>query len=995
MKIQHKIITLIVFSFALMLIFLTIYSFLSNNQRQIHYNSIVESKKVIVKNVIENQRSKFDQLVNDYASWDEMVDFVKNPNKTWGKSNLESMLPIYNIDYLWIYNPNLIPIYVENNTKKYYFDSLPMPQNRIRSLFQIGRKVHFFLEIDSRILEVFGGRVVETNEYYQEKTNVSRGYFFIGKWWDRKVIDKFAITSDTDVHLDSSKGVKSYEIYSEILTDSRFVVKYPLLDNDFKVIGSLNFENNLQTVARWGFYNKLSIITGIALLLFTILFSIFLINRWVSFPMKRIAYTLNTSDVSRIHHLLKRKDEFGKLSQLLIKHFEVQNQLYHEIKKHTQTQKILSEKEKSLSLLINNISDIVWTMDLDFVISYVTPSVTQHFQYSIEEFFDLSFDQLFMPQSLSDGLQFFSHVRENFLKGNYHPNTGFQTELLMRCKDGKPLWVSFSAKPMFDETGVISGIYGTMVNVDNYKKAIFATAKAHQEVVKASAVKSDFMANMSHEIRTPLNGIIGMTELVCNTDLSENQEIYVNNIKQSANVLLEIVNDILDFSKIEAGKLKLTNEPFNLSELVLQSLQVFSAKCEMKKVELSCFIDPRLPKLFYGDAIRVKQIIMNILGNAIKFTDHGEIVVKVMPVDKNYDPLHPQILFSIRDTGIGIPQNKLEEIFDSFSQIDRSLSKKHEGTGLGLAISKRLVELMQGDIWAESILGVGSTISFKIPFLVSDSFISTTFNPLNINKIVVFDKHNANVSALQAYIDYLNIPTHFSSELPLDEEQALAFVDGQILFFNILNNHVDFDQYAFVVNLYLEMNKKVILISSPSIFSNIKKLIKVQNNFLFHLSKPYSLFELYHTLETTANYSSTTVKPIIQLQKGVTFDHKTILVVEDNLINLLIIKEMLKKMNIQVITALNGIQAIHELMNNHIDLIFMDIHMPEMDGIDATIKIRQLDIPEKRDVIIVALTADAMPGDKERCIAIGMNDYITKPYANNTIVSCLKSFFKK
>ncbi len=994
MKIQHKVITILVSSFALMLVFLTIYGFLSDNQRIIHYNSIVESKKIIVKNVIQNQQGKYNQLVNDYSSWDGMVDFIKTPTKQWSASNLESMPAIYKVDYVWIYNPDLQPVFAKSITKLQCLDTLPIAKKQIPKLFKIGKNVHFFLKIGPNILEVFGGRVAGTKEYFHENTLTPRGYFFVAKWWDIPFIENLAITTDTDVEFDKSNKVSSHEIFADVKSDAHFVIRYPLLDENFKVVAVLKFENTLTTVARWGYYNQLTIITGFALLLLTIVLSISLINRWISYPMRRITKTLNTSDVSNISPILKRTDEFGKLSQLLVKHFEVQKQLYEEIDNHNKTQFALSEKEKSLSLLINNISDIVWTMDLNFVMSYVTPSVTQHFQYAPEEFVILKLEQLFIPKSVDEGVEFFTQMRDDLLKGKHHSNTGFQTELIIRCKDGKPLWVSVIAKPLFDDQANVTGIHGTMVNIDNYKKAIFAAAQAHQEVVNASAVKSDFMANMSHEIRTPLNGIIGMTELVLHTDLHDSQEIYVQNIKQSANVLHDIVTDILDFSKIEAGKLKLLNEQFELAEIVLLSLNVFSAKCELKKVELSCFIDPRLPKMVFGDPTRLKQVIMNILGNAIKFTDQGEIELRVTPLDKTYDPLHPQILFSIRDTGIGIPENKLHEIFDSFSQVDRSFSKKHEGTGLGLTISKKLVELMDGDIWVESKMEEGSIFKFKIPFLVSDSFEPAVFKQLEINRVVVFDNHQANIQTLQTYFDQLNINYQFFAECPISEKDMDQFKEAEVLFFNVQNHLLDYEDNLKSIRFFAQLGKKIVIIASPTIFFKIQKAVSVSKYPLFHLPKPYSFNVLYHLLEFVYSSKSLASTTIVLKKEQVVFPNKTVLVAEDNNVNFLIIKEMLKKMQVKVIGAINGMDAIDKLLKNDVDFIFMDIHMPDMDGVEATHVIRKMDDIEKQKVPIVALTADAMPGYKERCIEVGMDDYITKPYSQSTIINCLKKYLK-
>ncbi len=994
MKIQHKIISLVAISFALMLGFILLFGYLGSLQRKIHSESIIESKNTIVKNVIQNQRNKFDQLVNDYAAWDDMVKYVKNPTESWEKSNLTTTLDIYQADYMWIYNANYEIVYSKNVPASKAIDSLPILKSELPNLFRMGKNVHFYLLINNEILEIFGSTIAGSNEYYSRETQEKKGFFFIAKWWDKQYIDQLAIYSDTEINFEATSDSKSKELFTNIDDQYNISISLPFLNHKFETIGILHFNNELSSIAKWSLYNALTIIIGIILLIITIIVSLYLINRWISSPMTRINKTLKFGDVNILDSISKRKDEFGQLSRLIGEHFKLQKELYLEIDHHNQTQKILSEKEQSLSLLINNINDIVWTMDLDFNITYITPSIKQHTQYSVEEFHQLSFDQLFIPESLSNALKFFSQLKNDIINNTFDPKRSIHSEQQFKCKDGRPLWVSITAKPLISINNEPIGIHGTLVNIDNYKKAISAASKAHIEAVKASNIKSEFMANMSHEIRTPLNGIIGMTDLVLHTDLQESQELYVHNIKQSANVLCDIVNDILDISKIEAGKLKIVNVRFNLSEVISLSLNTFAAKCELKKVEISCYIDPRLPDTFFGDPIRLKQVIMNIVGNAIKFTDRGEIELKVAPIDEKYDPLHPQLLFSIRDTGIGIPNDRLNEIFESFSQVDRGLTKKHEGTGLGLTISKKLVEMMEGDIWIESTLGEGSTFFFKIPFLLNDTYLPPIQNITSLKNIVVFDNYNANIVTLQKYFSYLNLSCSFSSSYPVIDTHALQIEESELIIFNFMFNQFDFDSKIRSISILISINKKIVIISSPSTFEKIKKTINNDKAKIFHLQKPYTFSELYNTLKSISSNQPNKKREMNNTEGIVSFPNKNILVVEDNRVNMVIIREMLKKFGINVLIAENGKEAIEKLLTNAIDFIFMDIHMPIMDGTEATKQIRKLDIMEKQLVPIVALTADAMPGDREKSLNIGMNDYITKPYTQSTIIACLNNFLR-
>jgi hypothetical protein len=709
--------------------------------------------------------------------------------------------------------------------------------------------------------------------------------------------------------------------------------------------------------------------------------------------MKRITNSLRTGDVLPIENLQKRNDEFGRISKLINSHFIIQKQLLSEIEEHKSTQLELLQKETDLSLLLNNINDVVWSMDLDFNITYVTPSVELQTQYSVDEFRTLKLVQMFASSSKESALDFFDKLKQDILNGAIDNHKFVKTEQLFECKNGEYIWVSITAKPLFTSNNTVIGIHGTIINIDNYKKAIFNADAAHEEALKASQIKSDFMANMSHEIRTPLNGIIGMTDLVLQNNLDDNFKAYFQNIKLSANVLSDIVNDILDFSKIEAGKLKIINTQFNLSEIVLLSLNTFAAKCEINNIELTCYIDPKIPDSLYGDSIRIKQVLMNLISNSVKFTEKGEIELTVTLADSNTNFSVRTLVFSVRDTGIGIPQDQQSEIFESFSQVDKSFSKKHEGTGLGLTISKRLVQLMDGTIWIESELGRGSKFSFKIPLNIDDSNLlkHSDMWDNSIKKIVVYNSVNTNATSLQKYLIHLNIETKLiTNQHPIDQ-----YAEYLVVIFNLPTIFSDYTLISKFIRQFVAENKKIIIISSTNVFSNLQKQIKLPYESLYNLIKPYSFYNLKSLLmELSINKEVQVETQKANQTNPKLFNNYCVLVAEDNRINMMIIKEMLIKLGINVIPAINGIESVEKLTHNKVDLVFMDIHMPEMDGIQATIKIRAHENPDKRDVPIIALTADAMPGDKEKCLKIGMTDYITKPYTLNTIVDCLNKFLK-
>ena len=990
MKIQHKVITLIVVSFTIVLLFLFFYGYLNSNQRKIHYNSIVESKKLIIHNVVENQQNRAVQFVNDYSSWDDMVNYIKKPTKKWEEDNLNTVLDIYQTDYLWVYSPKLKCIFSQRSVKSMFVDTVPVPNNIIPELFKTYKNISFYTIFNKQIIQIFGGKVVGSKEYYQENNSQNRGYFFVGKVINKDFLEKLSIYSDSEVDLDLMSKAKSKTLYSSTNLDYSVTITVPLINWKYEVVALLNFKNQLSTVAEWHKIDQLTIITSFIVLILTIIVAIIFINNWISYPMKRIANSLRLGDLAPIENLQKRKDEFGKISKLINSHFIIQKQLLFEIDEHKATQLELLQKETNLSLLLNNINDVVWSMDLDFNITYVTPSIELQTQYNTEEFKLLKLNKMFATSSKESAIEFFEQLKNDILNGAVGFNQYVQTEQVFVCKNGATIWVSITAKPLYTSNNNIIGIHGTIINIDNYKKAIFNADAAHEEVLKASQIKSDFMANMSHEIRTPLNGIIGMTDLVLQNNLEENQKVYFQNIKLSANVLSEIVNDILDFSKIEAGKLKIVNTQFNLSDVVLLSLNTFAAKCEINNIELNCYIDPNIPESLFGDPIRIKQVLMNLISNSVKFTEKGEIELTVTSDSLNKNTSSQMLVFSVRDTGIGIPRDQQSEIFESFSQVDKSFSKKHEGTGLGLTISKRLVQLMNGAIWIESTIGQGSTFSFKIPLNLTDVNLPTINEDWksSIKKVLVYNLINTNITSLQNYLKHLDIEMSFISQVSSDIDYGTL-----VVIFNLPTNFSEYSLTAKLICQFISENKKIIIVSSTNVFSNLKKHINIPNESLHHLIKPYSFNNLKSLLmEISFNKVMLSETQKTNQPSSKPFSNSTILVAEDNRINMMIIREMLIKLGINVISATNGIESVEKLTQNKVDLIFMDIHMPEMDGIQATINIRALEDVAKRNIPIVALTADAMPGDKEKCLKIGMTDYITKPYTLNTIIECLNKF---
>ena len=516
---------------------------------------------------------------------------------------------------------------------------------------------------------------------------------------------------------------------------------------------------------------------------------------------------------------------------------------------------------------------------------------------------------------------------------------------------------------------------------------------------KASTTKSEFMANMSHELRTPMNGIIGFTDLVLTTELQKSQRDYLSNVKKSAYGLLEIINDILDFSKIEAGKMFIDNTTIRLDELVEETVDILTVKAFEKNLEMICHIDPSLPSQFNGDPVRIRQVLVNLLGNAIKFTQQGEILVSAMAAGEIYiknNKKYLDIELSVKDTGIGISKEKLGKIFESFTQADNSTTRKFGGTGLGLTISRSLAELMRGNLTVKSDMGRGSAFTLHIPLEVTNERpqISTEYKP-PLRKVMIIDDNATNRNLMEEIMNYFHIPCEVAS----GAQEAFMKIDqikknNEVLDLIITDHHMpEMDGLTLTrkIRKILPENNCAHILMLSSLEKNIHQNEADEIGIYKMLTKPVKMYELYSLLCSMFVATKNEEKPVQKAPEIKKIGHETsIMVVEDDPINMMLINEVLTKMGFNVIKANNGKKALEILPGVDPALIFMDVNMPEMDGYATTRLIRQMPEPWC-SLPVIALTADAMVGDKERCLEAGMDDYISKPFRIEEIESVLKS----
>jgi len=635
-------------------------------------------------------------------------------------------------------------------------------------------------------------------------------------------------------------------------------------------------------------------------------------------------------------------------------------------------EKSLRDSRQWLNTVLNSIADAVIASDADNRVAFMNPRAEE---LTWKSRLDCAGKDLW---AVIDILR--ADNGEPVSSSN--PEPYIPLDCVLRSVGGQMVPITYTDSPIRDKLGKVVGKVVVLRDITARKRYEEELERAIKAAEDASNSKSEFLANMSHEIRTPMNGILGMTELMLDTELKGEQREYMLIVRESANSLLKLLNDILDFSKVEAGRVDFESIDFDLHSLVDSVLENVSAFSTGSSVELIPLARREVPAWIKGDPARLRQVLTNLVGNAVKFTHEGQVMVEVDRVGEDEDTV--ELKFAVSDTGMGIPEDKLDAIFESFTQADGSTTREYGGTGLGLAISRKLVSMMGGRIWVESTVGKGSTFFFSVSFTRSE--VQQPPEDLCGSRVLVIDRNASIRESITEMLSPMGVEVHSAKE----REDALHLLSGASEPFDLLIINFVSTKQKNVQALDDMRNSpgasgaKVILLSN-TVFSGASELCS-KLSVDACLRKPVKISGICRTVKglfglTEPGEASATGGPGVDR-------HLRILLAEDNKVNQRVAVKVLESAGHEVITVLNGKAAVDLFRSGErFDVILMDLQMPEMDGYEATLKIRQS--AEKGfnvNVPIVALTAHAMTGDMEKCLKAGMDGFVSKPFRREELL---------
>ncbi len=818
------------------------------------------------------------------------------------------------------------------------------------------------------------------------------------------------------------------EISKGIRGDDVVTTHVHLKNPDWAVVVELPVQEAYEDVTQ---EIKLSVLVMVLCIFLVVVVGIYLSKR-ITKPIIRLRNATGEIGKGKLDTKIdvKSKNEIGDLARSFNKMVESIHQ----------TEGALRESNERFRSLVETTPDWIWEVNENGIYVYVSPKVIDVLGYKPKEILGKTPFELMPPEEAEI-------IAKKFTKIAKAKTPFYELENINITKNGKTIILESNGVPIFDDKGELKGYRGIdrditdrkkaekelieyrnhleslvkertkkmkkinkklLLEIKERKKIEDDLLKAKEEADAANLAKSDFLANMSHEIRTPMNGIIGMTNLLMDTALSEEQGKFLKMLKFSGESLMMIINDILDISKIEAGKLEIEETEFDIIQLVEETVSTLSKDAHEKSIELMYDIDPKVQSALIGDPLRLKQIIMNLVRNAIKFTPEGYILLNINELEESNENVK-KLYFSVQDTGIGIPKEKQKTIFEKFTQADGSTTRKYGGTGLGLAICTSLVNLMHGEIWLESAEGSGTTFHFTLPFTIQPE--KKTLSTLKHVKLkglraLVVDDNEINREILEKMLyswelDVTSVKDGYKclSELErvkgTDQDFHLLLLDHQMPGMN------GFDVVEQMKAMGNKEDKTILMLSSGDQIGDRNRC--KQLGISLYLVKPVNPSELMDSImkvvDKTGKIGGISVikEEKIETKTSDSMLKMNVLLAEDNKINSMLAVKLLEKLGLNVTTVENGLKVLESLQKDKFDLVLMDVQMPDMDGIEATKRIRELEQEKatKDHLPIIALTAHAMAGDKERMLGAGMDDYLSKPLDPEQLYNLINKYAKQ